>query len=267
MVDLFQTLTSAPAELVAMIGDALENRAKDPAQQAILESYIADLEITPGSVLVELGCGTGPVCRRFAEIDNISRVIGIEPAPGLVETAKDLAQGNGKLDFQVASGEQTGLPDASADIVVLHTLLSHVADQSAILDEALRLMKPGGQLAICDADFSKTSVAIGDADPLQACVDAWVEGNVTDRWLSPRLPGLLKERGLKIQSFRGHNRVDIAGSSTGPLWINMGADALAADGRISAEMAEAFKTECQSRIAVGSFYAALPFITAVATRA
>ncbi|MEH6548209.1 MAG: class I SAM-dependent methyltransferase, partial [Sneathiella sp.] len=128
MVDLFQTLASAPAELVAMIGDALENRAKDPAQQAILESYIADLDIAPGSVLVELGCGTGPVCRRFAEIDSIERVIGIEPAPGLVDTAKELAKGNPKLDFQVASGEQSGLPDGVADIVVLHTLLSHVAD-------------------------------------------------------------------------------------------------------------------------------------------
>ncbi|MEH6547921.1 MAG: hypothetical protein V7701_15900, partial [Sneathiella sp.] len=143
----------------------------------------------------------------------------------------------------------------------------HVADQQAILDEALRLLKPAGQLAICDADFSKTSVSIGDADPLQVCVDAWVAGNVTDRWLSPRLPALLKDKGLKIKSFRGHNRVDIAGTSTGPLWINMGADALFQDGRISAEMAEAFKTECQNRIEAGTFYAALPFITAVATRA
>ena len=266
MVDLFQTLASAPAELVAMVGDALESRAKDPGQQAILESYIMDLEITPGSVLVELGSGTGPVCRRFAEIDNISRVIGIEPAPVLIETAQDLAQGNPKLEFQVASGEQTGLPDGLADIVVLHTLLSHVADQQAILAEAIRLLKPSGQLAVCDADFSKISVAIGDADPLQACVDIWVAGNVTDQWLSPRLPGLLKSMGLQIQSFKGHNRVDVTGTSTGPLWINMGADALVQEGRITAEMAEALKAECQNRIKAGTFYAALPFITTVAIR-
>ena len=104
-----------------------------------------------------------------------------------------------------------------ADIVVLHTLLSHVPDQSAILDETRRLLKSSGQLAVCDADFSKTSVAIGDGDPLQTCVEVWLEGNVTDRWLSPRLPGLLKSKEFEVKIFKGHNRVDIAGISTGPI--------------------------------------------------
>lgn len=265
MADLFQTLATAPAHVIDRVGDRLENRAKDPAQVAILESYIADLEFPDAAKVVELGCGTGPVCRRFAEIDRVAKVIGVEPAPGLVDKARSLADSD-KLEFHVGTGEASGLTDGVADIVVLHTLLSHVPDQDAIFDEAIRLLKPGGQIAVCDADFSKTSVAIGDADPLQMCVEAWAEISVTDRWLGPRLPGLLKAKGFAVRSFKGHSRVDIAGISTGPGWVTMGADALARSGRISAETAEALKAECQRRIDEGRFFAALPFVTAVAIR-
>ena len=225
MADLFQTLADAPDHVLQMIGSSLEGRAKDPAQQAILENYIQDLTIRKGAVVVELGCGTGPVCRRFAEIEEVDRVIGVEPAAALVATANQLAN-NRKLEFHVGRGESTSLEVGIADIVVLHTLLSHVPDQSAILDETRRLLKSSGQVAVCDADFSKTSVAIGDGDPLQACVEVWLEGNVTDRWLSPRLPGLLKSKEFEVKIFKGHNRVDIAGISTGQFWVNMGADTI-----------------------------------------
>jgi len=265
IVDLFQTLADAPSEVVTMIADALEMRARDAAQHAILESYILDLSFNPGSVVVEIGCGTGVVCRRFAEIENVDKVVGIEPASILIDKARELAKSD-KLEYHVAKGEQTGLEGGSADIVVLHTLLSHVPDQQAILSEVSRLLKPNGQIAVCDADFSKTSVAIGDSDPLQSCVDAWVEGNVSDRWLSPRLPGLLKENGYEISAFKGHNRVDVAGIGTGPLWISNGADALVSSGRISEAAGEAMKAECKRRIEAGQFYASLPFISAVARR-
>ena len=38
MADLFQNLAEAPDQILQMIGISLEGRAKDPAQQAILES-------------------------------------------------------------------------------------------------------------------------------------------------------------------------------------------------------------------------------------
>ena len=266
MTDLFQTLADAPDHVLQMIGTSLEGRAKDPAQKAILESYIQDLTIDKGAVVVELGCGTGPVCRRFAEIGNVDRVIGIEPAAGLIATANQLAN-NRKLEFHVGRGEATGLEEGTADIIVLHTLLSHVPDQFAILDETRRLLKSSGQLAVCDADFSKTSVAISDGDPLQTCVKVWLEGNVTDRWLSPRLPGLLKSKGFEAKIFKGHNRVDITGISTGPIWVNMGANAMVERGLIDEATAEALKQECQRRIDDGQFYAALPFVTAIAHKA
>lgn len=266
MPDLYQSLADAPAEMVASIADGLERRATDPAQQAILEAYVTDIDMPAGARVLEIGCGTGPVCRRFADIDNVAEVVGVDPAPGLIERARALAASNRRLSFEVTDGAATGFADHSFDVVVLHTLLSHVPDQSSILAEAARVLKHGGTIAVCDADFSKTSVAIGTGDPLQACVDAWVETYVTDRWLVPRLPGLMAAAGFEVLTFRGYNRADIAGSSSGPLWIERGVNALMADGRISAELGAALKAECTRRIEAGQFYAALPFASVVARK-
>lgn len=266
MPDLYQALADAPEGTVAAIADILERRAGDPAQQEILETYIADLPIADGSVVLEIGCGTGPVCRRFAQLPGVSRVVGVDPAPVLIERARELANGDPRLEFHVGWGDRTGFGDGAYDGVVLHTLLSHVPDQRAVLDEAFRLLKPGGWLAVCDADFSKTSAAIGSGDPLQACVDAWVEHYVTDRWLIPRLPGLLSQAGFEVGRVRGYNRIDLTGRSSGPLWVERGVNALVENGVIGAALGDALKEECRGRIEDGRFYAALPFASVVARK-
>ena len=266
MADLYQSLADAPEATVSAIADSLERRAGDPAQQEILETYLTDLTIAEGSAVLEIGCGTGPVCRRFAELPGVARVLGIDPAPVLIARARELTQGDGRLEFRVASGQSSGCDDASFDGVVLHTLLSHVPDQQALLAEAYRVLKRGGWLVVCDADFSKVSAAIGTGDPLQACVDAWVEHYVTDRWLVPRLPGLLAAAGFTVGRFRGYNRTDLTGRGSGPLWIERGAKALLESGCIGPELEQALLAECRRRIEAGCFYAALPFASVVAAK-
>jgi len=283
MVDMYQTLAERPDDFVAEVARGLENRAQDPAQQHILESYLADIDFPDGAVVVEIGCGTGVVCRRLAELDAVTVVTGIDPAPGLIERARQYADKQAKtaaaasltsslapnlarMDFHIARGEDTGLQNEHFDVVVLHTILSHVPDQAAILAEARRLLKPGGWLAVCDADFSKTSVAICAGDPLQACVMAWVEGNVTDQWLVPRLPGLLRAAGFEMRQFRGYNRADLTGRSSAPNWVERGAAALVREGKISTELGAALFAEVKRRVDTGQFYGALPFASAVATK-
>lgn len=248
-----------------MVADVLERRAADPAQQGILADYAGALPLSPGAKVLEIGCGTGPVARYFAGLGAVAAVRGIDPTPGLIMRARTMAADLGNLEFAVAAGEDTGEAAASHDVVVLHTVLSHVAQPDAVLAEARRVLKPGGWLAVCDADFSKTSVALGHGDPLQACVEAWAEEAVTHRWLVPRLPSVLANAGFAVQRFRGHRPVDVQGIGSGPAWVEFGIGVLLERGRIGAALAEALRQECRRRIADGRFFAALPFASVLAT--
>ena len=60
------------------------------------------------------------------------------------------------------------------------------------LEQAARVLRPGGWLAVFDGDYATTTVSVGPADSLQACADAWIGASVHDPWLIRRLPGLLQ---------------------------------------------------------------------------
>ena len=144
MSDLFQSLADAPAEFVAMVADVLERRAADPEHQAIVEAYVGALSLPDQAAVLEIGCGTGAICRYFAGLDSVARVRGIDPAPGLIASARDLALDLPGLEFRIGRGEATGESAESYDIVVLHTVLSHVADPAALLAEALQQTESRG---------------------------------------------------------------------------------------------------------------------------
>jgi ubiquinone/menaquinone biosynthesis C-methylase UbiE len=69
----------------------------------------------------------------------------------------------------------------SFDAVVFDSTLSHIPDPEQALEEAFRVLRAGGCLAAFDGDYATTTVALGDHDPVQACVDAMMAHSVTDR--------------------------------------------------------------------------------------
>ena len=54
-------------------------------------------------------------------------------------------------------------PAASFDAVIAHTVLSHVSDPFAVLEEAARVVRPGGVVAVFDGDYA--SLTFGCSDP------------------------------------------------------------------------------------------------------
>ena len=46
------------------------------------------------------------------------------------------------------------LPDGHFDVVVAHTLLSHVDEPVRVLEEARRVLRPGGTLVVFDGDYA-----------------------------------------------------------------------------------------------------------------
>lgn len=102
---------------------------------------------------IELGCGWGRNLQLFVELGaSPQKVVGVDLIQKFITYGK---KQNPALNIAVGDATHTPFEDNSFDIVLLHTVLSAVFDrnvQTSLLDEASRLIKPGGQILIYDID-------------------------------------------------------------------------------------------------------------------
>ena len=100
---------------------------------------VADLDV------VELGCGTAYFSAWLAK--RGARVVGVDPTPAQLETARRLQRETG-IEFALVEGvgENVPLPDTAFDIVVSEYGASIWADPYKWIPEAARLLRPGGLL-------------------------------------------------------------------------------------------------------------------------
>lgn len=98
-------------------------------------------------VIVDIGCGTGnstEICANYA-----NKVIGIDPSEDMLSRAKE--KENSKLTFKKGLGNDTGLDDNIADIVICSQAF-HWMEPDSTIKEVCRILKKGGVFAVIDAD-------------------------------------------------------------------------------------------------------------------
>jgi len=110
------------------------------------ESELHALPDVADKDVVELGCGTA-YFGAWLKKRGASRVVGVDPTPAQLETARRMMAATG-LAFPLveAPAEQVPLPDASFDLAVSEYGASLWADPYRWVPEAARLLRPGGHL-------------------------------------------------------------------------------------------------------------------------
>ena len=178
-------------------------------------------------------------------------------------SARQRAGAYSGLTFE--GGDARALPfhAASFDLTLFHTTLCHVPEPERALGEAFRALRPGGWLAVFDGDYATTSVAIGDFDPLQACVDAWVGSSVHDRWLLRRLPAMARSIGFEVTSVRSHGYVQNTNPEYMMTIVRRGIDALKASRRIGRDAGDALLAEARRRAVGGEFFGHIGYVSVV----
>lgn len=114
------------------------------------ETLIAYLDPPSGTRLLDVACGTGIVARTAAtRLGNNGTVTGIDMNPAMIEVARSTAAREGlDIEWSVGMAGELPFPDASFDIVTIQQALQFFPDQPAALRECLRVLTPGGLLAV-----------------------------------------------------------------------------------------------------------------------
>ena len=123
--------------------------------------------LTPEMTLLDVGCGPGTVKIDLAS--RVSRAVGVDRAPTVLAAAREAAARTKNVEF--LEGDAYALPfdDDSFDVVYAHQVLQHLTDPIAALREMRRVAKPGGYVAVRDADYSAMTWF-----PRVAGLDDWI---------------------------------------------------------------------------------------------
>jgi len=109
---------------------------------------VAELALAPGSVVLDVGCGTGRALSPLrGAVGPRGLVVGVDvTAEMLAEAGR---HGRGELaGLVLGDGGRLPVRDGCADAVFAAGLLPHLADPTAGLAELARAVRPGGRLAL-----------------------------------------------------------------------------------------------------------------------
>ena len=173
-------------------------------------------QLPPGSRVLDVGCGIGGSARILARDYGLD-VLGISISPGQIARARALTPAGLSCRFAVMDALALELPDGGFDAVWSVEAGPHMPDKQRYADELLRVLRPGGLLAV--ADWNRRDPAAGAL--------SWLERRVMHQllvqWAHPEFASIPGFRNNLEQSANG-NAIAVATADwsreTLPSWID-----------------------------------------------
>jgi SAM-dependent methyltransferase len=134
--------------------------------------------LSPGETVLDLGSGGGFDCFVAArEVGPGGRVVGVDMTPEMVERARATAadrdeDGVAPVEFRLGEIEHLPVADDAVDVVLSNCVVNLSPDKPQVFREAMRVLRPGGRLAVSDVVLTGDLPAglRDDLDALSACV-------------------------------------------------------------------------------------------------
>ena len=249
----------------------LESRAQNPIFANLFDKYAAQLALNPSAKILEVGCGTGVVLRALAKRYNFTgQAFGIDQCHTFIDAANSFAKAeevNDRLTFQIGDVHSLQFPSETFDLVIAHTLLSHVTEPAKVLGEMARVVRKDGLIVIFDGDYTSLSYAFPDHSFGQKMDTALTNNTFNNPQIMRDLPRLLPRMGLKLSESWGDALVEIGTGNYFKTFAETYAPYLKSAGLMTAQAVDIWLNEQRKAMENGTFFAACNYYTFLIRRA
>ena len=202
LLDVYGRTHELDAKSVDAIAARLEARRGSSKYMGMLQEYLEAIDLAAAQSILALGCGTGVEVREvLRRPDFRGRVTAVDISADLVERGKGLAEQEGfagRIEWLVGDAQELRLSDGAFDLVLAHTLVSHVPDPKRVVQEAARVVRPGGTVVIFDGDYATKTFGVD-----REVDEKIISGVIANPRVMRAMPQLLREVGLKLVDSRG----------------------------------------------------------------
>lgn len=190
----FQTAASSDIDFLTKF---LEDANRLPSIAASFKKQLELLDIKPGQIVLDVGCGIGDRAAEMASmVGTKGEVCGTDLSNLMVEISKRRNESNGlPLEFYVASAVDQPFPDNSFDRVRTERVLMYLPDPEPAIDEFLRVLKPGGRLLVVDFDWDALIFSHRDQALTRRIVDH-ISDSFPNGRVGVHVNRLFREKGL-----------------------------------------------------------------------
>jgi trans-aconitate methyltransferase len=113
--------------------------------------FLRWLDAPQGKAWLDIGCGTGGLTEQIASSCEAASIIGVDSAAGFLDIARERVK---SADFRIGSALNLELPADAVDYAVSGLVLNFVPDAQAALAEMVRVVRPGGTVALYVWDYA-----------------------------------------------------------------------------------------------------------------